>query len=112
MAQRLTDGRILDDGKDSGMVETFYYDQHTGGFTIETTQEVSGLLEVNTALANDAPSRWREWTHVANIPNVILMQLAQQGILAPGGAIVDEPRFRAWLNDRDNRAFRTRMGKV
>lgn len=112
MAIRATDGRILDDGAESGLVETFYFDQETGGFTIETTQDVTPLLDAAHAMDMDAPVRWGEWSHVAVLPNVIIQGLIQQGILGPGGAIQDDVRFRAWLNDRDNRLFRTRPGRV
>lgn len=112
MAPRETDGRILDDGKESGMVETFFFDPTDNSFTIETSQDVTPYLDVAHALDTSAPARWGEWSHVAIIPNVILTQLIRQGILGPGGAIQDDQRFRAWLNDRDNQAFRTRPGTV
>ncbi len=112
MAKSVSDGRLLGSDPQSGLVETFFYDPDTDGFTIETSQDVTHFLDTATALRNDAPIRWGEWAHVARIPSVILMELAKQGIVTATGNILDEPRFRAWLNDRDNQFFRTRPGKV
>jgi hypothetical protein len=43
---------------------------------------------------------------VATLPLVLWMKLKQDGIL-------DDPRaLRRWLNDPDNRAFRTRPGRL
>lgn len=112
MGKAITDARLLDVDPLTGIVEHFYYDPDTDGFTIERTQDVSGLLDVNKALWNDAPLRFGEFSHVASIPAVIMEQLAKDGIVTAGGRILDEPRFRKWLNDRDNRLFRTRPGHV
>jgi hypothetical protein len=41
----------------------------------------------------------------------VIDELNKQGIMR-GFAVQDEKRFRAWLNERDNRVFRTRTGIV
>ena len=54
-------------------------------------------------------SRWRDdelGSMVASIPMVLYMQLHKEGI------VQDEERLRAWINDSDNSAFRTRPGKI
>ena len=112
MSGNVADPRFFDHDPFSGHTEYFHYDPDTGGFMIETRQDVQMLIETNKALSNDAPTRFGELTRVASIPSVVVMQLAQQGILSTGGAILDHERFRTWLNERDNRAFRTRTGKV
>lgn len=106
------DARLFDHDPLFGHTEYFHFDPDTGGFTIETVQDVEPLLEVNKALANDAPLRWGEWTHVASLPSVIVIELTKQGIMAGPGHIADPPRFKKWLNDRNNRLFRTRHGHV
>ncbi len=112
MSQSITDARLLDADPLTGIVELFHYDTDTGGFSIERRQDVSPILEVNKALFNDAPLRFGEWSHIASIPAVIMEQLAKDGIMTTGGKLLDPVRFRRWLNDRDNRLFRTRPGVV
>lgn len=112
MAQSITDKRFFDVNPLSGATEWFHYDPATDGFVIETVQDVEPLIEVNKALANDTPLRWGEWDLVAQIPSVIVMELAKQGIMSPAGVILDEVRMKRWLNDRDNLAFRARHGRV
>lgn len=103
--------RLLDQ-KDDGTTEYYHFDPVSQGFTIETQQDISGIIELNKAVANDATGKWREVTHVAHIPLVILMDLAKTGICTPAGRILDDKKFRAWLNDPSNRHFRVRHGKV
>ncbi len=108
----VNDPRLFDSDPLTGITEYFHYDDATDGFTIEYVQDVEPMLEVSKYLQNNAPMRWGEFSHVASIPKVIMMQLIKQGILSAGGTIEDEPRFRKWLNDRDNQFMRTRPGKV
>ena len=49
---------------------------------------------------------WGEWSKVASIPMPLYYRLKRDGI-------ADDPkRMKAWLNDADNRFFRTRPGRV
>ena len=112
MAQSITDKRFFDTNPLTGATEWFHYDPDTDGFVIETVQDVEPLIEVNKALHNDTPLRWGEWNLVAQIPSVIVMELAKQGIMSQAGAILDEARMKRWLNDSDNLAFRARHGRV
>jgi transglutaminase-like putative cysteine protease len=108
------DARFFDADPFAGTTEYFYFDPDTDGFTIETRQDVEPLLESNKRLwnASEKHTRYSEWTLIASIPPVIILQLAKQGILGAGGAILDDKRYRAWLNDPANLLFRTRAGKV
>lgn len=116
MSGNVADPRLFDRDPLTGIVEYFHYDPDTEGFTIQTQQDLEPLIEQNKALWNDTEkhTRYRDGigARVASFPAVITMQLAQQGILSMGGAILDEPRYRRWLNDRDNLVFRTRAGTV
>lgn len=113
MGRSITDPRYFDTDPMTGAVEYYHYDLETKGFFIETRMDVEPLIEVNKALSNAAADNWRgDMHHVASIPAVIMMELAKTGIVTAAGRILDRPRFRAWLNDRDNRAFRTKPGKV
>lgn len=106
------DRRFFDYDPLLGHTEYFHYDPETDGFAIETVADVEPLIEVNKYLHNNAPLRWGEWSHVATLPSVIVTQLINEGILAGPGKVIDRDRFKKWLNDRDNRAFRTRPGFI
>ena len=95
------------DGKESNFHDV------DGGYVIETKQDITGILESNKAQFNaiDEKAKWGEWTKVASIPNVVVDELNKQGIMR-GYAVLDEKRFRAFLNNPDNRFFRTRPGQV
>jgi hypothetical protein len=87
-----------------------------GGIIIETKQDISDILEQNKKEYNsfDERARWSDHlfgNKVASIPMTVIDELNQQGIMR-GFAILDEKRFKAWLNERDNRVFRTRTGVV
>lgn len=88
----------------------FHYDHNTDVFHIETIQHGSEALELAKASFNGfderAPWKGDGFHHVAHIPPVVVEMLRKQRIL-------DDPkRLKKWLNDRDNRMFRTRPGRV
>ena len=87
-----------------------------GGIVIETRQDISGIIEQNKKEYNsfDERARWSDnlfGNKVASIPLTVIDDLNKQGIMR-GFAILDEKRFKAWLNNSDNRVFRTRTGVV
>lgn len=87
-----------------------------GGIVIETKQDISDILEQNKKEYNsyDERAKWSDHlfgNKVASIPLTVIDELNKQGIMR-GFAVLDEKRFRAWLNERDNRVFRTRTGVV
>jgi len=99
--------RIFDRDPTSGTTEFFHYDPKTDDFTIETRQECDDLVEENRRAFNDAGGTWKGDMHrVASIPMNLYFELQKRGITQ------DPKKLRAWLNDPDNRYFRTRPGKV
>lgn len=87
-----------------------------GGIVIQTRQDVSNIVEQNKKEYNsyDERARWSDQlfgNKVASIPMTVIDDLNKVGIMR-GFAILDEKRFKAWLNERDNRVFRTRTGVV
>ena len=87
-----------------------------GGIIIETRQDITDILEQNKKEYNsyDERARWSDHlfgNKIASIPMTVIDELNKQGIMR-GFAILDEKRFKAWLNERDNRVFRTRTGVV
>jgi len=87
-----------------------------GGLIIQTTQDVSGIIEANKREFNsyDERAKWSDDVYgnkVASIPFTVIDDLNKAGIMR-GFAVVDQKRFRAWMNESDNRVFRTRPGVV
>ena len=84
-----------------------------GKYFIENKQDITGIIESNKSQFNaiDENAKWGEWTKIASIPNVVVDELNKQGIMR-GFAVLDEKRFRLFLNNPDNRFFRTRPGQV
>jgi hypothetical protein len=93
--------------RESGIKTVFCYNHDTDEQFFEKSQDSEPILEFNKAQQLQTADHWRGEMHkVASIPLHIYMDLKKQGI-------IDDPtRFKAWLNDRDNQAFRTRMGRV
>ncbi len=89
--------------------QSLWHEDHDGAIVVETEQDVGAVIEDAKIRYNmhDERSPFKGDLHrVASIPMPILMELERQGI------IEDPKRFAAWLNDKDNAAFRTRPGRV
>jgi hypothetical protein len=87
-----------------------------GGIIIETRQDITAILEQNKKEYNsfDERAKWSDellGNKIASIPMTVIDDLNKQGIMR-GFHIIDEKRMKAWLNERDNRVFRTRTGVV
>jgi hypothetical protein len=87
-----------------------------GGVVYETRQDVSGIIEQNRKEFNqyDERSKWSDDLYgnkVASIPLTVIDDLNKQGIMR-GFHVLDEKKFRSWLNHPDNRFFRTRPGNI
>jgi hypothetical protein len=104
--------RVLKRDADTGTVQTAYADGE-GGLIIKTSQDVSAIIEQNKReyAETDNHARWGEWSKIGSIPLVVIQDLNQKGILR-GFAVVDQKKFKEWLNNPDNRHFRTRAGRV
>ncbi|HEX7019010.1 MAG TPA: hypothetical protein VF159_03300 [Gemmatimonadaceae bacterium] len=103
--------RLFDRDEELGLTRIFHYDEADDVFHIETIQDVTDLVEINKALNNDAPDTWRGDLHrVASIPLSLYCELVEKGIIEENDP--KQTKLRAWLNDRDNRVFRTRPGRV
>lgn len=85
-----------------------------GGIVIATEQDVTDIIEQNKQEYNMNTGRWKEdvlENKIASIPLTVIDTLNQKGIMK-GFDVVDQKKFRDWLNDPDNRFFRTRQGKI
>jgi hypothetical protein len=77
-------------------------------FVISSSQDVTKIIEANkrSEVEVDSRQKWGEFSKVASIPLSIYYDLKKQGI------IDDKKRFKRWLNDSDNKFFRTRGGTI
>lgn len=82
------------------------YNEADDSFTIVNEVDPRQIIERNKRLYNDAPARFGDLADISSMPELLRWQLVQEGIW-------DDPKARArWLNDSDNRAWRTRPGRV
>ena len=73
---------------------------------LKGSQDMSSIIDSNTAHRNEFKGYKGEFHRAASIPNLIVDDLMRKGIWQ------DSKRLKAWLNDPDNRAFRTSTGKI
>lgn len=100
--------RIFDTNPDEGVIRFFHYDNDTDEVTIETVQDVSPIIQANRAEfdAHTSLDRFGDLKRVASIPMPLYFQLKAEG------KTEDQDFMRRWLNDPDNRFFRTCPGRV
>ncbi len=79
-----------------------------GSTTYRTDYVVENLINQNTTQRNLAQKGWAgDYHHVASIPlNIVHDQLAEAQTQG------DDKYLSRWLNDSDNRAWRTKSGNV
>lgn len=103
---------VFDDSQQDAGITEYWHEFNDGTFGIETVQDVTDIIEHNKVLQNTDTGRYRDFTEVANISMVEWFKLIQMGVLDITGKVRDQPAMRRWLNDRDNLAWRARLGKV
>jgi len=82
------------------------------GVILETKQDVSTIIEANKKQYNEAEKKFDDViTHVARLPLTLIDDLNRKGIMR-GFQVVDQTRFKAFLNNPDNRFFRTHPGHI
>jgi hypothetical protein len=100
--------KIFDTNKELGITRTWHYNDATDEATIQTQQDVTDVIEENKNEFNqiDERAKWGEFNKVASIPLSLYYQLKAEGKLD------DQAYMKRWLNDPENRHFRTRPGEV
>ena len=84
------------------------------GKGVETNQDVTDIIEKNKQEYKNRSTKWGEDVRdnkIASIPLTVIDKLNQQGIMR-GFHVLDQKKFFAWLNDPDNRFFRTKQGRI
>ena len=100
--------KILDYDPATGILETFHYDHVEDKAIIETSQDITAILEANKRAYNqvDENARWEgDVVLAASVPNIILAGL-------PKELKRDQNAFKKWLNHPDQKAFKLRPGKI
>lgn len=84
--------------------------EEDGIMTVASMQDAEDIVEANKLLYNDVDERARygeHFTRVASIPlSIWFNKLVREGIA------FDETALTRWLDDPDQKAFRTRPGKL
>ncbi len=97
--------RIFDRDPQMGITR-YWHVKDDGEYVIETVQDVSAIAKANKRAYNGTDKNWKDVNKVASIPVNVYYELKRQGI-------ADDPKaLRKWLNDSDNRVFRTRQGRL
>lgn len=104
----MSEKRLFSIDAEQGITRYFHFDDETGQATIQTQQDVTAIIEENKQeyAQVDERARWGEWSRVASIPMSIYFQLKAEGKLD------DQAYMKKWINDPENKYFRTRSGKV
>lgn len=100
--------RVVSENKEIGQKQ-YWHDHEDGSVTIQTVQTIDDVAEANKSAFNQVDERagWKGDMHrVASIPMSVFYDLQRKGILN------DPVAMKKWLNDSDNRVFRTRPGQV
>lgn len=85
-----------------------YADEENDKLHIVSKQDATDIIEANKAFYNstDERARYHDMDRVASIPMNLYFDLWRQGI------VQDNKRFMKWLDDPENRHFRTRPGSL
>ena len=94
-------------------IKRMHHQHGDGDVTIHTMQDVTEVVEANKEdfKDNDGTRYDQFQNHVARIPTAIYYDLIKQGVINER----EDPEgvwLKAWLNDPDHRAWRTRPGKI
>jgi hypothetical protein len=101
--------KLFDINTETGTRKMWHYDAEKDEATIETIIDATQIVSDNKDRFNsfDEKANWKgDMHHVASIPMALFYQMKAEGKLD------DEAYMKRWLNDPDNRAFRTRPGEV
>lgn len=98
----------------TGAEEFFHFDDETGGFRIQTREDVEPLIDLNRRLYNDGTNGWtpsRDLKRVAHIPaSVILIWKESYGVDVFNRN--HAPALKRLLNDPEWRHLRSAPGSL
>ena len=91
---------------ESGVETAVHTEDGDGTFHVTKKQDVQPTLDYTKYLREQPVDRKNEVRHVAEIPPVLAAKLIRDGILG------DSKRLLKWLDQPENRAFKTWEGMV
>jgi hypothetical protein len=100
--------KLFDINTETGTRKMWHYDAEKDEATIETIIDATQIVSDNKDRFNsfDEKANWKgDMHHVASIPMALFYQMKAEGKLD------DQAYMQRWLNDPENRAFRTRPGE-
>lgn len=94
-----------------------WLDYDNGELTIVTQQDASDLIEQNKREMSHSEGHWRGDIHkVGSIPLTVYYDLIKRGLVSADGNVIDHDEVQRemtrFLNDSDNRLFRTKHGVI
>jgi hypothetical protein len=101
--------KLFDFDPITGTKKLWHYDADKDQATIQTVIDATNVVSANRERFDsfDEKAGWKgDMHHVASIPMALFYQMKAEGKLD------DQAYMKRWLNDPDNRAFRTRPGEV
>jgi len=110
----MKDKRLISFDHTTKISNNFTFEEDTTGnndhhFVISREQDVTSIINDNKQQLKetDKHTKWNDnWNKVASIPMVVYYDLKNKGIL-------DDPKaIKKWLNNPENKYFRTREGTV
>ena len=109
----MTKKRLISFDHETKILNNFTFEEDTTGnndhhFVISTEQDVTAIINdnKNQLKETDKRTKWNDWNKVASIPMEVYYDLKAKGI-------IDDPvAIKKWLNDPENKYFRTREGNV
>ena len=101
-------GRLFSNDPITRSKEVFHYDKQDDTFVIDHVQDTTAVLDANKAEANQRGGRYGDGLvhKVASIPLVVWQDLERRGIAG------DDKALKRWLDDPENRFFKTRHGRL
>jgi hypothetical protein len=97
-------------------VKTTEFIDNGAEVVVKQEQNITSIVDHNVKEYNsfEKSDRWSDnafGNKVASIPLTVFQDLEKQGITR-GFTILDHKRFKEFLNNPDNRVFRTRPGRI
>jgi len=105
--------RILTENKE--LLKQTVIHETDDNIVIATSQDVTDIVEKNKKEYNQSSTTWGDGdvfsNKIASVPLTVIDDLNKKGIMR-GFHIIDTKRMKLWLNNPDNRFFRTKQGRV
>jgi hypothetical protein len=93
--------------------ESYKYDPLEDKLIVKRSADLSDVIEANKKMYDVDNKRYTEtFNHVARVPLIAIEQWAKSKGIKYNDVMNDDKLFKKFLNDPDNRFFRTKPGRV